>query len=253
MDLSSSTVLVTGATSGIGQACAEAFAREGARLVVCGRRLDRLTALAHRLPVPVHPLSFDLRDRPAAEAALASLPEAFARVDVLVNDAGLALGLDPAQRASLDEWEQMIETNCRGLALITRLLLPGMVERGRGHVVNVGSVAGSYPYPSGNVYGATKAFVHQFSLNLKADLVGSGVRVTCVEPGMTADTEFSLVRLKDQESARQVYHGMQPLLAADVAEAVLWCVSRPPHVNVNVLELMPEAQGFGPFAVKRRG
>jgi 3-hydroxy acid dehydrogenase / malonic semialdehyde reductase len=253
MDLSSSTVLVTGATSGIGQACAEAFAREGARLVVCGRRLDRLTALAHRLPVPVHPLSFDLRDRPAAEAALASLPEAFARVDVLVNDAGLALGLDPAQRASLDEWEQMIETNCRGLALITRLLLPGMVERGRGHVVNVGSVAGSYPYPSGNVYGATKAFVHQFSLNLKADLVGSGVRVTCVEPGMTADTEFSLVRLKDQESARQVYHGMQPLLAADVAEAVLWCVTRPPHVNVNVLELMPEAQGFGPFAVKRRG
>ena len=253
MDLATSTVLVTGATSGIGQACAEIFARQGARLVVCGRRLDRLAALAHRLPVPDHPLSFDLRDRPAVEAALASLPEAFARVDVLVNDAGLALGLDPAQRASLDEWEQMIETNCRGLALITRLLLPGMVERGRGHVVNVGSVAGSYPYPSGNVYGATKAFVHQFSLNLKADLIGTGVRVTCVEPGMTADTEFSLVRLKDQEKARQVYQGVQALTAADVADAVRWCVTRPRHVNVNVLELMPEAQGFGPFAVKRGG
>ena len=253
MDLSNSTILVTGATSGIGQACAEAFAREGARLVVCGRRLERLQALARRLSVPVHTLSFDVRDRAAAEAALASLPEAFARVDVLVNDAGLALGIEPAHRASLDEWEQMIETNCRGLVGITRLVIPGMVERGRGHVVNVGSVAGSYPYPGGNVYGATKAFVHQFSLNLKADLSGTGVRVTSVEPGMTTDTEFSLVRLKDQERARQVYQGLQPLLAADVAETVLWCVTRPPHVNVNVLELMPEAQAFGPFAVKRRG
>lgn len=253
MDLSSSIALVTGATSGIGQACAEMFAREGARLVACGRRLDRLEALARRLPVPVHVLPLDVRDRAAVESAVASLPEAFARVDVLVNNAGLALGLEPAHRASLDEWEQMIDTNCRGLVALTRLILPGMVERRRGHVVIVGSVAGSYPYPGGNVYGATKAFVHQFSQNLKADLAGTGVRVSSVEPGMTADTEFSLVRLKDHEKARQVYQGMQALTAADVAEAVRWCLTRPPHVNVNVVELMPEAQGFGPFAVKRGG
>ncbi|HEU4382655.1 MAG TPA: SDR family NAD(P)-dependent oxidoreductase [Anaeromyxobacteraceae bacterium] len=252
MDLSASTVLVTGATSGIGLACAERFAREGARLVLCGRRRDRLSSLAGRLGVPAHPLPIDVRDRSAVEAAVAALPDPFARVDVLVNNAGLALGLEAAPRASLDEWEQMIDTNCRGLVTLTRLLLPGMVERRRGHVVNIGSVAGSHPYPGGNVYGATKAFVHQFTLNLKADLLGTGVRVTSVEPGMTAGTEFSLVRLKDPEKARQVYQGMQPLSAADVADAIHWVVTRPAHVNVSVLELMPEAQGFSPFAVKRQ-
>ncbi|HYQ80215.1 MAG TPA: SDR family NAD(P)-dependent oxidoreductase [Anaeromyxobacteraceae bacterium] len=251
MDLSSATALVTGATSGIGLACAERLARDGARLVLCGRRRDRLAALAGRLGVPAHPLRLDVRDRKAVEAAVASLPAAFAGVDVLVNNAGLALGLEPAPRASLDEWEQMIDTNCRGLVVLTRLLLPGMVERRRGHVVNIGSVAGSHPYPGGNVYGATKAFVHQFTLNLKADLIGTGVRVTSVEPGMVTDTEFSLVRLKDADKARQVYQGMQPLSASDVAEAVHWCLTRPPHVNVNVLEIMPEAQAFSPFAVKR--
>jgi 3-hydroxy acid dehydrogenase / malonic semialdehyde reductase len=251
VDLSRSTVLVTGATSGIGEATAERLAREGARLVVAGRRTDRLAALAGRLGVPVHALELDVRDRGALTRAVASLPPDFAAVDVLVNNAGLALGLQPAQGADLDEWEQMIDTNTRGLAVLTRLLLPGMVERGRGHVVNVGSVAGRYPYPGGNVYGATKAFVHQFSLNLRADLVGSGVRVTCVEPGM-ADTEFSLVRLQDAERGRAVYQGMQPLTAADVADAILWALTRPPHVNVNLIELMPEDQAFSPFAVKRR-
>jgi 3-hydroxy acid dehydrogenase/malonic semialdehyde reductase len=251
MDISSATVLVTGATSGFGLACAERFAREGSRLVVAGRRGDRLLALAARLPVPVHPLVLDVRDRAAVERAVAALPPAFAAVDVLVNNAGLALGLEPAHRASLDEWEQMIDTNCRGLVVLSRLLLPGMVERGRGHVVNIGSVAARYPYPGGNVYGATKAFVHQFSENLKADLAGTGVRVTVVEPGM-AETEFSLVRLKDPERARKVYEGMQPLSADDVAEVVHWCVSRPAHVNVNAVELMPVAQGFSPFTVKRR-
>ena len=247
------TVLVTGATAGFGEATAERFARDGARLVIAGRRGDRLAALARRLSAqaPVHPLTLDVRDRAAVERALATLPAEFAQVDVLVNNAGLALGLEPAHRASVDDWEQMIDTNNRGLVVVTRQVLPGMVERGRGHVVNVGSVAAHYPYPGGNVYGATKAFVHQFSLNLRADLVGSGVRVTCVEPGM-AETEFSLVRLKDAEKARAVYQGVTPLSAADVADAIHWVVTRPPHVNVNVLELMPEQQAFSPLAVKRR-
>jgi len=247
------TVLVTGATAGFGEATAERFARDGARLVIAGRRGDRIAALARRLSAqaPVHALTLDVRDRAAVERALATLPADFARVDVLVNNAGLALGLEPAHRASVDDWEQMIDTNNRGLVVVTRQVLPGMVERGRGHVVNVGSVAAHYPYPGGNVYGATKAFVHQFSLNLRADLVGSGVRVTCVEPGM-AETEFSLVRLKDAEKARAVYQGVTPLSAADVADAIHWVVTRPPHVNVNVLELMPEQQAFSPLAVKRR-
>jgi NADP-dependent 3-hydroxy acid dehydrogenase YdfG len=247
------TVLVTGATSGFGEATAERFARDGARLVVTGRRADRLEKLARRLAgqVPVLPLALDVRSRAEVERAVAALPPEFAAVDVLVNNAGLALGLEPAQAASLDEWEQMIDTNARGLVTMTRLVLPGMVSRGRGHVVNVGSVAGTYPYPGGNVYGATKAFVHQFSLNLRADLVGSGVRVTCVEPGM-ADTEFSVVRLKEAGKAKAVYAGMQPLTAADVADVIHWVTTRPAHVNVNVVELMPESQAFGPFAVKRR-
>lgn len=250
MDLSRATVLVTGATAGFGEACAERFAADGARLVICGRRTDRLRALAKRLRVPVHAVTLDVRDRGAVEKAAAGLPGDFAAVDVLVNNAGLALGLEPAHRASVDEWEQMIDTNCRGLVVLTRALLPGMVERGRGHVVNIGSVAGTYPYPGGNVYGATKAFVHQFTLNLKADLIGTGVRVTSIEPAM-AETEFSLVRLKDPEKAKKVYEGMQPLTAADIADAVHWCVTRPAHVNVNVMELMPERQAFSPFTVKR--
>jgi len=251
MDLRGVTVLVTGATSGFGEATAERLAGEGARLVVAGRRTDRLDALVRRVGVPALALPLDVRDRAAVERAVAGLPAAFAAVDVLVNNAGLALGIEPAHRASLDDWERMIDTNVRGLAVLTRLLLPGMVERRRGHVVNVGSVAGSYPYPGGNVYGATKAFVHQFSLNLRADVVGTGVRVTSVEPGM-AETEFSLVRLGDEDRARQVYEGLTPLAAADVADAIVWAVTRPAHVNVNVIELMPSAQAFSPFAVKRR-
>ena len=251
MDLRGVTVLVTGATSGFGEATAERLAGEGARLVVAGRRTDRLDALVRRVGVPALALPLDVRDRSAVERAVAGLPAAFAAVDVLVNNAGLALGIEPAHRASLDDWERMIDTNVRGLAVLTRLLLPGMVERRRGHVVNVGSVAGSYPYPGGNVYGATKAFVHQFSLNLRADVVGTGVRVTSVEPGM-AETEFSLVRLGDEGRARQVYEGLTPLAAADVADAIVWAVTRPAHVNVNVIELMPSAQAFSPFAVKRR-
>lgn len=248
--LESTVAFVTGATSGFGRAIAERFAREGARVVVAGRRADRLADLARSLGDRALPVVLDVREREAVESTVAALPASHAAVDVLVNNAGLALGLEPAHRASLDEWETMIETNCRGLVTCTRAILPGMVQRGRGHVVNVGSVAASYPYPGGNVYGATKAFVHQFSQNLKADLLGTPVRVTLIEPGM-AETEFSLVRLKDAEKARSVYRGVAPLTAEDIAETVLWCVTRPPHVNVNAIELMPVQQAFGPFAIHR--
>lgn len=250
-DLTDRIALVTGATSGIGAACVDALVGAGARVVAAARRADRLDALASRHAGRVHPLVLDVRERAAVEASLATLPAAWSAVEVLVNNAGLALGLEPAQRASVDEWQTMIDTNCTGLVVVTRALLPGMVERGRGHVVNVASVAGTYPYPGGNVYGATKAFVRQFTLNLKADLIGTGVRATSVEPGMV-ETEFSLVRFSgDAGKAKQVYQGMQPLGPEDVADAILWCVTRPAHVNVNALELMPERQAFSPFAVKR--
>jgi 3-hydroxy acid dehydrogenase/malonic semialdehyde reductase len=252
-DLAGRTALVTGATSGFGTACAEALAAAGARVIATGRREDRLRELARRLGDRVHAVALDVRDRDAVFAAVQGLPAPFTEIDVLVNNAGLALGLEPAQRASLDEWETMIQTNCTGLVTVTRAVLPGMIARNRGHVVNVGSVAGTYPYPGGNVYGATKAFVRQFSLNLRSDLLGTPVRVTSIEPGM-AETEFSLVRFQgDAERARKVYEGVTPLSAGDVADAILWAVTRPPHVNVNALELMPVQQAFAPFAVSRRG
>jgi 3-hydroxy acid dehydrogenase/malonic semialdehyde reductase len=193
-----------------------------------------------------------VRDRAAVEAAIPALPPEWRAIDVLVNSAGLALGLEPAQRASLDDWETMIETNCAGLVTMTRAVLPGMVERNRGHVVNVGSVAGTYPYPGGNVYGATKAFVRQFTLNLRSDLLGTAVRATSIEPGM-AETEFSLVRFQgDAARAHKVYEGVTPLSSEDIAEAILWAVTLPAHVNVNAIELMPVQQAFSPFAISRR-
>jgi 3-hydroxy acid dehydrogenase/malonic semialdehyde reductase len=250
--LGSKIALVTGATSGFGEACTETFTRAGATVIAAGRRKERLDALAARLGARVHPLVLDVRDRAAVEQAIRELPPPLAAIDVLVNNAGLALGLEPAQRASLDDWDTMIATNCRGLVTVTRAVLPGMVERNRGHVVNVGSVAGSYPYPGGNVYGATKAFVRQFTLNLRADLLGTAIRATSIEPGM-AETEFSLVRfVGDAARASKVYEGVKPLSAADVAEAILWVVSLPAHVNVNALELMPVQQAFSPFAIDRK-
>jgi 3-hydroxy acid dehydrogenase / malonic semialdehyde reductase len=247
------TVFVTGASSGFGAATARRFAAHGDRIIAAARRTERLRSLADELgPGILLPLTLDVRDRSAVEHAVAALPPDFAEVDILVNNAGLALGLEPAQEADVDEWQQMIETNCTGLVYMTRALLPQMVRRGTGHVVNLGSVAGTYPYPGGNVYGATKAFVHQFSLNLRSDLHGTGVRVTSVEPGLSGGTEFSEVRFGgDRERAAGVYAGTQPLTAEDIAAAIEWATSQPPHVNVNVIELMATSQSFAPFQVYR--
>jgi 3-hydroxy acid dehydrogenase/malonic semialdehyde reductase len=243
--------LVTGASSGIGLACAERFIQDGATVVAVARRADRLRALADRLGPRLLPVALDVTDGAAVTRALTGPQAPVPPIDLLVNAAGLALGLEPVHRTSMEDWDRMIETNCRALVFVTRLVLPGMVERGRGHVVNIGSVAGSYPYPGGNVYGATKAFVRQFSLAIRSDLLGTPVRVTSVEPGM-CDTEFSTVRFAgDREKAGKVYAGMRPLRAADVADTVAWCVTRPAHVNVNSIELMPVQQAFGPFAVHR--
>lgn len=242
---------ITGASSGIGAAVARRFAKDGARVVLAARRRDRLEALARDLGASSHVLELDVSDREAVERAVAGLPTGFADVDVLVNSAGGALGLEPAQEANVDDWDGMIASNVSGLLYVTRALLPGMVRRDRGHIVNIGSVAGTYPYPGGNVYGACKAFVTQLSLNLRADLLGKRVRVTSIEPGMV-ETDFSLVRFKgDAERAAAVYRGMAALEPEDIADAVHYCVSAPPHVNVNRLEIMPTMQAFGPFAVKR--
>jgi 3-hydroxy acid dehydrogenase / malonic semialdehyde reductase len=245
------TVFVTGASSGFGAAVARRFATAGARIVAAARRADRLKDLAAELGPRVLPVTLDVRDRSAVAETVAGLPQEFAQVDVLVNNAGLALGLNPAQDADLDDWEQMIDTNCKGLVYCTRAILPGMVARRRGHVINLGSVAGTYPYPGGNVYGGTKAFVHQFSLNLRSDLHGTRVRVTCVEPGL-ADTEFSTVRFSgDRAKADAVYAGMQPMTADDIAESIYWAATLPEHVNVNTIELMATAQSFAAFQVAR--
>jgi 3-hydroxy acid dehydrogenase / malonic semialdehyde reductase len=246
---------VTGATSGFGAAIVRRFVHEGHQVVALGRRQDRLDALRDEFVADrVHTVMLDVRDNAAVERAVAGLPDAFSAIDVLVNNAGLALGLEPAQRAELDDWEQMVDTNIKGLMYVTRAVLPGMVERGRGHVVNIGSIAGNYPYPGGNVYGATKAFVRQLSLNLRADLVNNAIRVTDIAPGLSSGTEFSNVRFHgDDKKAEQVYANTQSLTAEDIAESVYWVTTLPAHVNVNVLELMPVTQAAGPLAISRQG
>jgi len=245
------TILITGATSGFGKACAELFATSGWRLILCGRRKERLTELAARLAAPVYTAAFDVRDNEMVKRMYAEIPADFRQIDVLVNSAGLALGMLPAQDADLADWEAMVDTNIKGLMYMTRMILPDMVRRKTGHIVNLGSVAGNWPYPGGNAYGGTKAFVQQFSRNLRADLHGTGVRVTNIKPGL-AETEFSVVRFHgDQKQADSVYAGMTPLSAADIAETIHWTVSRPSHVNINTLEIMPVAQSWGPFPIYR--
>lgn len=246
-------VFVTGASAGFGAAIARRFAADGAQLIISGRRGERLRRLAAELGPRTLPVEFDVRDARAVEMAVAQLPAEFAAVDVLINNAGLALGLEPAQAALLDDWERMVDTNVKGLMYMTRALLPGMVERKRGHVINLGSIAGEWPYPGGNVYGATKAFVRQFSLNLRADLLGTGVRVTDVEPGLAGGTEFSNVRFHgDDARAQKVYDNTEPLTPEDIAETVHWVATRPAHVNINTVSLMPTCQAFSPLAVHRR-
>lgn len=246
-------VLITGASSGFGEAMARRFVREGHRVIAAARRRERLLALQTELGSALLPVSLDVTDKSEIEAMLAGLPAEWMPIDVLVNNAGLALGVAPAQKALLSDWETMIDTNVRGLVTLTHALLPGMVARGRGTIVNIGSTAGETPYPGGNVYGATKAFVEQFTRNLRADLVGTGVRSTNIAPGLCGGTEFSQVRLHgDSAAAAKVYEGTTPLTADDIAEAVYWVASLPPHVNINQLELMPTCQGYGPFSLVRQ-
>jgi 3-hydroxy acid dehydrogenase / malonic semialdehyde reductase len=244
-------VLITGATSGFGAETARKFVQSGHKVIATGRRKARLDDLAAALGTALLPVAMDVTDKASIDAALAALPAAWQEIDVLVNNAGLALGIEPAHRASLEDWDTMIATNCKGLVTMTHALLPGMVARGRGTVINLGSVAGAYPYPGGNVYGATKAFVDQFTLNLRADLIGTGVRATNIAPGLCGGTEFSNVRLKDDAAAAKVYEGTVPLTARDIAETAYWIATLPPHVNINYIEMMPTCQGFSPFAIKR--
>jgi serine 3-dehydrogenase len=249
----SSTILITGATAGIGAAAARRFAGEGWRVVATGRRRERLDALVAELGADkIHPVVLDIRDEAAVAAAVEGLPEDFRAVDVLLNNAGLALGTAPAQEGEVSEWRTVIETNVIGLVAITRALLPVLIER-KGAILNLSSVAATYPYRGGNVYAGSKAFVRQFSLNLRSDLHGTGVRVTSIEPGMV-ETEFTIVRTGgDREASDQLYRGMKPMTAEDIADSLYWIATRPPHLNVNTIELMPVSQSFAGFQVAREG
>jgi len=246
------TVCITGASSGFGLACAHRFAREGWQLIILARREERLRKFASTYPdLPVHYAALDVRRRKEVEQCINALPERFADIDVLINNAGLALGLSGAQEADMEDWEIMVDTNIKGLLYMTRAVLPGMVDRNRGHIINMGSVAGTYPYPGGNVYGASKAFVKQFSKNLLTDLVSTRIRVTNIEPGL-AESEFSVVRFHgDHKKADEVYRGTEPITPDDIAEIVYWTTSMPAHVNINTVEVMPVCQSCGPFLIHR--
>ncbi|MDO4640421.1 MAG: SDR family oxidoreductase [Neisseria sp.] len=245
-------ILITGASAGFGRAMCETFVAAGYPVVGAARRLSKLESMQTALGELFHPVAMDMTDTAAIDAALQNLPEPFAAIDCLINNAGLALGLEPAHNADFNDWQTMIQTNVIGLTYLTRKILPEMVARQEGYVINIGSIAGTYPYPGGNVYGATKAFVRQFSLNLRADLQGSGVRVTNIEPGLCGGTEFSNVRFKgDDERAEKLYENVAYISAQDIADTALWLYQRPKHMNVNSIEIMPTAQAFGALPVTR--
>lgn len=246
------TALVTGATAGFGLAICKSLVSAGYKVIGTGRRAERLAEIKAELGENFLPLAFDVSDAKQTGEALANRPEGWKSIDLLVNNAGLALGLEPANKVDLQDWYQMIDTNIKGLVTVTRLILPEMVEKNLGHIINLGSIAGTYPYPGGNVYGATKAFVKQFSLNLRADLAGTAIRVSNVEPGLSGGTEFSNVRFKgDDEKAAKVYENVQSVTPEDIANIVLWLNQQPPHVNINRVEVMPTAQTFAPLNVHR--
>lgn len=247
-------ILVTGASAGFGKAMCETLVRAGYRVVGAARRLPLLEAMRQELGADFYPLQMDLGDQASIQTALSSLPAPFDEIDCLVNNGGLALGLDPAHQADFSDWETMIRTNILGLSFLTHQVLPQMTARGRGYIINIGSIAGTYPYPGGNVYGASKAFVRQFSLNLRADLQGTGVRVSNIEPGLCGGTEFSQVRFKgDGSRAAALYERVDYITPQDIADTVLWLYRLPGHVNVNSIEMMPTAQAFGPLPVQRSG
>ena len=244
-------IFITGATSGFGLAMAKRFLNHGHYVIATGRRAEYLNELSAQFPKNLHVIKLDVRNKLEVCSAVAELPDDFKKIDVLINNAGLALGIDSAQKASLDDWEVMIDTNINGVLNCLHFILPGMVERNLGHIINLGSVAGEFPYPGGNVYGASKAFIHQLTLNLKADLLGTNIRVTSIEPGM-CHTEFSEVRFRgDKEKADSIYQGMHALSAEDIADTVEWVISRPAHVNINVISLMPTQQAFAGFATSK--
>lgn len=245
-------VFITGATAGFGAAMARIFVRNGHQVIISGRRAERLQALAAELGEAALPVVLDVTDKASIKAALDGLPAAWQTIAVLINNAGLALNVAPAHEASLEDWDTMIATNISGLVAMTRALLPAMVARNSGTIINLGSVAGDTPYPGGNVYGATKAFVEQFTLNLRADLAGTGVRATNLAPGLCGGTEFSNVRLKgDDAAAARVYEGTQPLTAEDIAATAYWIATLPAHININRIEMMPTCQGYGSLNIKR--
>ena len=252
LDPSRFVVFITGATSGFGAAAARRYVAAGGKVIATGRREDRLAELQDELGADkCHTIVLDVRDRPAMEAAIADIPAPFAGINVVLANAGLALGLQPAAEASLDDWQTMIDTNVSGLVYTVRLLLPGLIERGGGHVVTLGSVAGEFAYPGGSVYAASKAFVKHFALAIRSDLQGKNVRVTDIEPGLT-ETEFSLVRFAgDEQKAGNVYAGTKPMTAEDIAESIFWATSLPSHVNINKIQLMATTQAIGPFDIYR--
>lgn len=246
LSLKDKIVFVTGASSGIGEAAARAFAAQGARILTCARRLERIEELAAALTrehgVPAHAFRLDVRDRAAVDAAVAGLPEEWRAIEVLVNNAGLSRGLDKLPAGLVEDWDEMIDANVKGLLYVSRAVVPGMIERGRGHIINIGSIAGRETYPGGNVYCATKFAVKALSNAMRLDLNGTPLRVSEIAPGMV-ETEFSLVRFHgDAERAAKVYQGLRPLAPDDVADAAVWCATRPPHVDVSELVIMPTAQ-----------